>query len=166
MLPSTSQLRTFMGSAWRRAMTRQRSGCSYLRHAAIRALKTSWRCCTRKGLGVPRNPEMAIALFRRSATQGYAPAMAILGGMYAEGIGMERDDVRAQALLQAALGIGLPDGVRESAQHRLDKVAARLSSKSPRLNAAVTANSVQERTTLAKGPVPMICTTAPLSVVV
>ena len=121
------------------------SGCSYAARGDPRA-ENKLALLYTEGLGVPRNPEMAIALFRRSAAQGYAPAMAILGGMYAEGIGMERDDVRAQALLQAALGIGLPDGVRESAQHRLDQVAARLSSKSPRLNAAVTANSVPERT--------------------
>jgi TPR repeat protein len=55
--------------------------------------------------------------------------MANLGIMYAGGVGMERDDVRAHALLQAALEIGLPASLREATLGQLQQVAARLKNR-------------------------------------
>jgi TPR repeat protein len=72
---------------------------------------------------------MAVDLLQRAAAQRYAPAMANLGSMYADGIGVERDDVRAYALLHAALEIGVPTGLREVSHDQLSRVAARLNGK-------------------------------------
>jgi TPR repeat protein len=78
------------------------------------------------GLGVPRNHEAAFELLTRAAAQQYAPAMANLGAMYADPTSPLHDDKRAAALIEAALKIGLPDGMRQLVTSQLGTVQARL----------------------------------------
>jgi TPR repeat protein len=52
--------------------------------------------------------------------------MANLASMYADGVGGERDDVRAYALLHAALQIGMPNDMRKASYELLSSLAARL----------------------------------------
>ena len=56
-----------------------------------------------KGQGVKRNPALARRLFPRSAIQGYTPAMANLGTLYAIGAGCEYDR-RGQSPAGATIG--------------------------------------------------------------
>jgi TPR repeat protein len=54
------------------------------------------------GRGVPRNDLMALALYSAASGQGYAPATANVGQMYAEGRGIPRDEDTAAFLLATA----------------------------------------------------------------
>ena len=62
-----------------------------------------------KGLGTPRNPQLARAMYRRAAEFGFAPAMFRVSEDYVRGLGGKRDLVEAYAWLQVALQSGLPE---------------------------------------------------------
>lgn len=55
-----------------------------------------------QGLGVARDPAMAVHWYRRAALQGAVMAQLNLGDLYARGLGVERDLVRAYAWLELA----------------------------------------------------------------
>ena len=48
-----------------------------------------------KGLGVPRNPAVAVSLYQKAANQNHPPAQFALGRLYYEGVGLQRDLVEA-----------------------------------------------------------------------
>jgi TPR repeat protein len=81
------------------------------------------------GLGVPKSAHDAFELFNLAAAQGYAPGMANLGRAYARGNGVKRDEIRAYALLSAAVEIGMPRGERDAALFELGALSQRLSTK-------------------------------------
>ena len=47
------------------------------------------------GLGIEKNPEEAVKLFRRAAEEGHALGQAYLGHCYEEGFGVDRDSEQA-----------------------------------------------------------------------
>jgi hypothetical protein len=48
-----------------------------------------------KGLGVPRNPALAVSWYQKSANQGHPPGQYALGRLYYEGVGLRRDPAQA-----------------------------------------------------------------------
>jgi len=62
-----------------------------------------------RGRGVAKNYAIAMKWFRRSALEGYAPAMANLGTLYQMGEGRRRNYRSAYAWLRAALALGVPE---------------------------------------------------------
>ena len=79
-----------------------------------------------KGLGVKRNPGLAMGFFLRSAIQGYTPAMANIGTLYEIGVTTHSDFRRAYAWVRAALEFGVPEEDRDETITKLWMIAARL----------------------------------------
>ncbi|MDA1100137.1 MAG: tetratricopeptide repeat protein [Proteobacteria bacterium] len=77
-----------------------------------------------QGLGVARNPSMAVHWYRRAAHQGALIAQLNLGDLYARGPGVERDLVRAYAWLQMAARRG-----QKWALRRRDEIGRRLTAE-------------------------------------
>jgi TPR repeat protein len=84
-----------------------------------------------QGLGVARDPAMAVHWYRRAAQQGAVMAQLNLGDLYARGLGVERDLVRAYAWLELAARKG-----QNWARRRRDEIAKRLTPE--RIAAALT----------------------------
>ena len=71
--------------------------------------------------GAPRDYAKAFKWFRLSADQGFARARSQLGMMYAMGLGVERDDIKAHAhcSLAAAAGDSLGGVVRDNLENSM-----------------------------------------------
>lgn len=82
-----------------------------------------------KGLGVKRNPGMAMRFFLRSAMRGYTPAMANMGTLYEIGATGNPNMYRAYAWVRAALSFGVPMEDHDATMLRLGMIAARLGSE-------------------------------------
>lgn len=50
----------------------------------------------------PQEPQQAFGWFRKAAVQGHSPAQAMLGAMYYDGLGVQRDYNQALAWYQKA----------------------------------------------------------------
>ncbi len=74
-----------------------------------------------EGLGVARNPAMAVHWYRRAAHQGAVMAQLNLGDLYARGLGVRRDLVVAYAWLEMAARTG-----QSWARRRRDEIGRRL----------------------------------------
>jgi TPR repeat protein len=72
-----------------------------------------------EGIGVTKNPEEAVRLFRRASDQGLAEAQYHLGTMYTNGTGVTKDDAEARRWYQKAADQGFSD-----AQRALDELQA------------------------------------------
>lgn len=70
------------------------------------------------GIGVRRNPKLAVALLKRAVQLGSAQAMMNLGVMYAIGNGVRRNRDLAECLFFMARGLGNPDAERNLAALR------------------------------------------------
>jgi TPR repeat protein len=81
-----------------------------------------------KGLGVKRNPGMAMRYFLRAAMRGYTPAMANMGTLYEIGATGNPNMYRAYAWVRAALSFGVPMEDHDATVLRLGMIAARLGS--------------------------------------
>jgi TPR repeat protein len=81
------------------------------------------------GLGVAKDAHEAFELFSLAANQGFAPGMANLGRAYARGTGVKRDDLRAYALISAAVEIGVRQSERDAALYELGALSQRLDAK-------------------------------------
>lgn len=81
-----------------------------------------------KGVGVKRNPGMAMRYFLRSAMRGYTPAMANMGTLYEIGATGNPNMYRAYAWVRAALSFGVPVEDHDATLLRLGMIAARLGS--------------------------------------
>lgn len=80
-----------------------------------------------RGRGVAKNYAIAMKWFRRSALEGYAPAMANLGTLYQMGEGRRRNYRRAYAWLRAALALGVPEEDHDATVFKLGMIASHLS---------------------------------------
>ena len=79
-----------------------------------------------RGHGVKRNAGLARRFFLRSAIQGYTPAMANLGTLYAIGAMRHPDFRLAYAWVRAALSFGVPEEDHDATVFKLGMIAARL----------------------------------------
>ena len=80
-----------------------------------------------RGRGVAKNYSIALKWFRRSALEGYAPAMANLGTLYQMGEGRHRNYRRAYAWLRAALALGVPEEDHDATVFKLGMIVSHLS---------------------------------------
>lgn len=74
------------------------------------------------GEGTEKNPEQAARWFKEAAKQNFGRAQYQLGRLYASGIGIEKDDIMAFVMMNAAIENGSP-----RANTDLEIVIARLS---------------------------------------
>jgi TPR repeat protein len=100
-----------------------------------------------KGLGVKKNPRMAMRFFLRSAMQGYTPAMANIGTLYEIGATGHPNFNRAYAWMRAALSFGVPEEDHDKALMKLGMIASRLGAENmggaERLAEAIAARIVE-----------------------
>jgi hypothetical protein len=80
-----------------------------------------------RGRGVTKDYRAAARLFRQSAVQGYAPAMANLGTIYEMGAIGRRDYNAAYAWVRAALSFGVPEEDHDATVYKLGLIASRFS---------------------------------------
>ncbi len=80
-----------------------------------------------RGRGVAKNYSIAVKWFRRSAREGYPPAMANLGTMYQVGEGLHRSYRKAYVWLHVALAFGVPAEDHDATVFRLGMIASHLS---------------------------------------
>jgi TPR repeat protein len=82
-----------------------------------------------KGLGVKRNPGMAMRYFLRAAMRSYTPAMANMGTLYEIGATGNPNMYRAYAWVRAALSFGVPMEDHDATVLRLGMIATQLGSE-------------------------------------
>ncbi|HUA26798.1 MAG TPA: hypothetical protein VMA54_21885 [Steroidobacteraceae bacterium] len=101
-----------------------------------------------RGCGVVKNYAIAVKWFRRSARQGYPPAMANLGTMYQVGRGLHRSYRSAYVWIRVALALGVPAQDHDATVFRLGMIASHLTptgiARATRLAESITGRLTQQ----------------------